>query len=113
VLRGQVPKNISEAVFQHYLHCMRQDGTLHAMCEDYRAGAGIDLEHDRADLQRKVACPLLVLWGLKGAMDHLYDVPATWHARASEVHAQGLNCGHWMPEELPDEVYTQLHRFLT
>jgi haloacetate dehalogenase len=112
VLRGQVPKNISEEVFQHYLSCMRSSGTLHAMCEDYRAGASIDLEHDRADLTRKIACPLQVLWGLKGAMHHLYDVPATWRARASDVRAHGLDCGHWMPEELAEEVYTRLQQFL-
>jgi haloacetate dehalogenase len=111
VLRGQIPKNIGDTVFQHYLRCMRQPGTLHAMCEDYRAAASIDLEHDRAD-PRKIACPLLVLWGLKGAMQPLYDVLATWRERASDVRGQGLDCGHWMPEELPDEVYTQLRTFL-
>jgi haloacetate dehalogenase len=111
VLRGQIPKNISDSVFQHYLRCMRQPGTLHAMCEDYRAAASIDLEHDQAD-PRKIACPLLVLWGLKGAMQPLYDVLATWRERASDVRGQGLDCGHWMPEELPDEVYTQLRTFL-
>jgi len=111
VLRGQVPKCISEAVFQHYVHCMRDSATAHAMCEDYRAGASLDLEHDRADLGTKIACPLLVLWGRKGAMQHLYDVLATWQARGAEVRGQSLDCGHWMPEELPDEVYARLREF--
>jgi haloacetate dehalogenase len=91
---------------------MRQPGTLHAMCEDYRAAASIDLEHDQADSERKIACPLLALWGLKGAMHPLYHVLETWRERASDVRGQGLDCGHWMPEELPDEVYTQLRAFL-
>jgi haloacetate dehalogenase len=112
VLRGQVPGKISEAVFQHYLRCMRNPATLHAMCEDYRAAASIDLEHDRADLSQRIACPLLVLWGRKGAMHALYDVLASWRERAAEVRGQALDCGHWMPEELPDEVYAQLRDFL-
>lgn len=112
LFRGQMPHNIPDAVFQQYLRCMRDPGTLHAMCEDYRAAAGIDLEHDQADLERKIACPLLVLWGLKGAMHALYDVLATWRERASEATGVGLDCGHWMPEEVPDAVYAQLQAFL-
>ena len=110
-LRGQVPANIPEPVFQQYLRCMSAPGTLHAMCEDYRAGASFDLELDRADVGRKVECPLLVLWGLRGAMQKLYDVLATWQARASDVRGKGLNCGHWIPEEVPDELYAELRAF--
>ena len=111
-LRGQIPGNIPEPVFQQYLRCMSAPGTLHAMCEDYRAGASFDLELDRADLERRIECPLLVLWGLRGAMQKLYDVLGTWRTRASDVRGKGLNCGHWIPEEVPDELYAELRAFL-
>jgi len=112
IWRRHIPKDISEAVFQQYLRCMSAPGTLHAMCEDYRAAAGIDLEHDTADRGRKLECPLLVLWGRMGAMHTLYDVLATWQPRASDVRGKGLNCAHWIPEEVPDELYGELQAFL-
>ena len=109
-MRGRIPKNISETVRVSALHA--SPATLHAMCEDYRAAASIDLEHDQGP-RRKVACPTAGAVGLKGAMHNLYDVLATWRERASDARGQGLACGHWMPEELPDEIYTQLRSFLT
>lgn len=86
---------------------------MHAMCEDYRAAASIDLEHDRADLAHKLDCPLLALWGERGAMHSLYDVTATWRERANDVRGQALPGGHWLPEELLDATYAELHAFLT
>ena len=81
------------------------------MCEDYRAAASIDLEHDNADLDKRIACPLLVLWGDRGAMHGLYDVLATWRERAKDVRGFALPGGHWLPEQVPDETYAALRSF--
>src|SRR5258706_6913273 len=86
--------------------------TIHAACEDYRAGASIDLEHDEADMNRKIACPLLVLWAEKGAMHRLFDVLATWRERASDVRGKALPGSHFLPEELPDQTHAELRAFL-
>lgn len=95
-----------------YKRCFRDPETIHATCEDYRAGAGIDLDHDRADLDRKIACPLLVLWGAKGVIERSYDVLDTWRARAVEVTGQALPCGHFLPEEAPEQTLAALQAFL-
>jgi len=99
-------------IFAEYLRAFKNPATIHAMCEDYRAAASIDLEHDEADLTKKIECPLLTLWGAKGAMQQLYDVPATWRERAKNVSGKGLPGGHWLPEEVPNEVYAELKAFL-
>jgi haloacetate dehalogenase len=111
--RGLIPKVITDETFAEYLRYFQNPATLHAMCEDYRAGATIDLEHDKADLSTKVQCPLLALWGGKGAMERLYDVTATWKERASNVQGKALPGGHWLPEQLPNEVYSELLSFLS
>lgn len=85
---------------------------IHASCEDYRAAATIDLEHDAADIERRITCPLLVLWGVHGAMHRLYDVPATWRDRASHVAAVPVDCGHFVPEEAPDATIAAVSDFL-
>ncbi len=109
--RGMIPQSISEQLYAEYLRCFRQPGAIHAMCEDYRASASIDLEHDGADLDTRIRCPLLVLWGAKGAMEPLYDVLATWRERASDVRGKSLAGGHWLPEQLPEEVKAELLAF--
>jgi haloacetate dehalogenase len=86
--------------------------TIHASCEDYRAAATVDLEHDAADLDRRIECPLLVVWGERGAMHRLYDVPATWRERARAITARSLPCGHFVPEEAPRETVEVLTAFL-
>ena len=85
---------------------------IHASCEDYRAAATIDLDHDAADRERRIDCPLLVLWGERGAMHRLYDVPETWRDRAREVTARSLPCGHFVAEEAPEETVASLLAFL-
>jgi haloacetate dehalogenase len=107
-----MPAAISEDVFAHYLRCFSDPATLHAMCEDYRAAASVDLVHDQADLEKQLSCPLLVLWGERGAMHPLYDVLATWRERASDVRGKALPGGHWLPEELPNDVLVELNAFL-
>jgi haloacetate dehalogenase len=111
--RQLIPRVIPEEVFSEYLRCFSDPDTLHAMCEDYRAAASIDLEHDSSDLTRKIEQPLLALWGERGAMHPLYEVAETWRARASTVYAKALPAGHWLPEECPAEVSAALGDFLT
>jgi len=82
------------------------------MCEDYRAGASIDLDHDKADLDHKITCPLLALWAERGAMARLYDVISIWKERASKVTGKGLPGGHNLQEDVPDQVYAELRAFL-
>ena len=93
----------------------RANGTpegVHGMCEDYRAGASIDLQHDAADLAAKIRCPLHVLWAENGAMDRLYDVLANWRERARNVTGKGMPGGHNMQEGAPTELLAELRRFL-
>jgi haloacetate dehalogenase len=94
-----------------YRRCFRDPQSIHATCEDYRAGASIDLADDRADAEKRIACPLLVLWGGKGIMHKHYDVLATWREKAHDVQGEALPCGHFLPEEAPDETYRALSAF--
>jgi haloacetate dehalogenase len=104
----------SEALIQEYLRCYRLPGGIHAVCEDYRAAASIDLEHDAVDkgAGRKLAMPLLALWGSRGVVGDLYDVLATWRAVASDVRGQPLDCGHSPQEECPAQTAAALVEFL-
>ena len=85
---------------------------VHAMCEDYRAGASIDLQHDRADLDKKIRCPVNALWADGGAMGRLYDVLAIWRERGKNVVGKPMPGGHNMQEGAPAEVLAELLRFL-
>ena len=95
-----------------YLRTSSLPENIHGMCEDYRAGASIDLKHDEADLAKKIACPLLTLWGLKGPMGRIYDVLAIWKERGVNVTGKGLPGGHNVQEEIPAEVLGELRPFL-
>jgi haloacetate dehalogenase len=101
-----------EAVAQ-YLRCLSDPATIHGICEDYRASAGIDLQHDEADLQQKVRCPLLVLWGANGFIGRKYDSLAIWRTYAETVQGYGLPSGHFVPEEAPEETYNALQLFFS
>lgn len=94
------------------LRCFRDPATIHATCEDYRAGATIDIEHAREDGDRKVTCPLLVLWGDRGTVGRLYDVMSIWRQHAVNVSGKGLPAGHFLPEEVPDETLAEVLPFL-
>jgi haloacetate dehalogenase len=89
--------------------------TIHASCEDYRAAASIDLEHDEKDRNegRKVECPLLALWGGRGVMEKTYDVEAVWREYATDVKGKPLDAGHFLAEERPEETTRELQSFLT
>ena len=96
-----------------YLRTSSDPANIHALCEDYRAGASIDLEHDAADVSKKIACPLLTLWGLKGPMGRIYDVLAIWKERAVNASGKGLGGGHNLQEDVPDEVLAEFRAFLS
>jgi len=112
VAQGSTGGPEGELLLQEYLRCYRDPATLHAICEDYRAAAGIDLRHDAADAQRRVAAPLLALWGAQGTVGALFDVLATWREKATEVRGRALDCGHALPEERPEETAAELVAFL-
>lgn len=95
-----------------YIRCFSKPETIHATCEDYRAGAGIDLDHDRADRNRKVAAPAFVLWGGRGLVGKAYDVLSVWREYCDDVHGEALDCGHFLPEEAPDATLSRLLTFI-
>jgi len=95
-----------------YLRCFKNPATIHATCEDYRAGATIDLEHSLQDGDRKVRCPLLVLWGERGTVGRLEPVMDIWREKAVNVTGTSLPAGHFLPEELPDQTLSALLAFL-
>lgn len=107
------PRAITPEAFAEYLRCFRDPATIHATCEDYRAAAAIDLVHDEADMNHKVACPLLALWAEKGVVHRMYDVLATWRERAANVSGRALPGGHFLPEEAPEETSAELKAFLS
>jgi haloacetate dehalogenase len=97
---------------KEYLRTAGDPANIHAMCEDYRAGASIDLKHDAADLDRKIACPLLVLWGERSPMGRLYDVLAIWRERGSSVSGKGLPGGHNLQEDVPEMVLAEIRNLV-
>jgi haloacetate dehalogenase len=101
---------LSVEALAEYHRCF-DPATIHATCEDYRAGATIDLAHDRADAHEQLGCPVLVLWSATGLGRH-YDVDAIWRSRATHLRARPLDCGHFLAEERPEETANELLSFL-
>ncbi|TXG80066.1 MAG: alpha/beta hydrolase [Rhodocyclaceae bacterium] len=99
------------AAVADYVRCFSSPAAIHASCEDYRAAASIDLQHDAADRGRRIGCPLLALWGARGFVNRTYDVPGVWHDYADNVSGRALDCGHFLPEEAPDAVCDALEEF--
>ena len=104
------PGALTEDAVAEYRRCFDRK-TIHATCEDYRAGATIDLDHDRADGDRTVGCPTLVLWSESG-IGSAYEVDTIWRTRAPDLHGRALDCGHFLAEERPDEVAAEMLGFL-
>lgn len=96
-----------------YERCVQIAGTAHSICEDYRASASIDLEHDQADLTAGLPLrqALRVLWGDKGAVGQCFDVMALWRQYATQVSGQALACGHYIAEEAPEALLEEVFRF--
>jgi haloacetate dehalogenase len=99
-------------VQKEYARVMTNPDTIHAMCEDYRAGASIDLKHDAADLNKKIGCPLRVLWAEKGAMGRIYDVMAIWRERGRKVSGRPLPGGHNLQEDVPEMVEEEIRNLI-
>jgi haloacetate dehalogenase len=97
--------------YAEYLRCFRNPETIRATSDEYRAGASIDLDHDRADRGKKVGMPLLILWGRRSGQGSGYDMLAVWREHAADVSGHAIDSGHFIPEEKPDETYRALRDF--
>jgi haloacetate dehalogenase len=97
-----------------YLRCIRDPATVHGLCEDYRASATIDLDHDRADRDagRHLVQPLLVLWGAHGVIQRCFDPLAEWQRVARDVRGHALPSGHYIAEEAPEALLASALPFL-
>lgn len=97
-----------------YVRCLALPGTAHGICEDYRASAGIDLVHDRADRDagRQLPMPLLALWGEQGVVHQCFQPLAEWQRVAADVRGHALPCGHYIAEEAPDALLDAALPFL-
>jgi haloacetate dehalogenase len=104
------PGALDERAVAEYDRCF-DEHTIRASCEDYRAGASIDLTHDEADEHVRLSCPLLALWS-RGGIGAAYDVPAIWRERSDDVRGRPLDCGHFLAEERPEETARELLSFL-
>jgi len=105
-------KSFSKQAVMEYTRCFRDPRTIHATCEDYRAAATIDLVHDKQDRKKRLRMPLLALWAKHGVVEVLFDCLRDWREVAEDVRGKALNCGHFLPEEKPREVLSELRRFL-
>ena len=108
---GRTSGAITEAAFADYLRCFSQPDRIHAMCEDYRAAASIDLIHDRQDESARLKMPLLALWGEAGFVGSNYDVLAEWRQVATDVSGHSVPGGHYLAEEAPEETLAALRAF--
>jgi haloacetate dehalogenase len=108
------PGCFSDEAMTEYLGAFRDPQVVHATCEDYRAGATIDVALDEMDLKhgRRIECPLLALWGERGRPHKRRQVLETWKRWATDVGGDGLDCGHFLPEEAPTETARALGAFL-
>ena len=108
----KIAGSVDETVIAEYFRTYKIPETLHAICEDYRAAASIDLVHDREDETNRITAPLLAIWGELGVVGQLYDVKATWQEKAKTVSGVALPCGHAIPEEAPADLTAHILKFL-
>lgn len=104
----------TKEAYADYLRCLQLDGTARGICEDYRASAGIDLQHDEVDLNagRKVKCPLLILWGEQGTVGKCFAPLTEWEKVAENLQGEALPCGHYIAEEQPELLLEKILPFL-
>ena len=107
------PAVFEPEIFAEYLRCFKNPETIRATCDEYRAGATIDLAHDRVDRGHRLAMPLLVLWGQRSSQGSGYDVLAVWRNHAENVSGRAIDGGHFLAEEAPDATYRALHSFFS
>jgi len=103
----------TDEAFAEYLRCLSLPGSARGVCEDYRASAGIDLKHDREDIDsgHKLNCPLLVLWGEEGIVGRCFSPLAEWKKVATDVSGHALPSGHYIPEEVPELLLQEVLDF--
>ena len=112
-----VPNSFTEAAYEEYLRCFSDPETVRAMCADYRS-VTLDVKHDDADRGKQLSCPVLVLWGSEMSKRPDWqtgknlDMMSVWRARASNVRGKALECGHFIPEEKPEELVSELLDFI-
>ena len=104
-------RHFDAAALAEYERCFCDPETIHATCEDYRAAATIDLEHDAVDSFR-VTCPMLVLWGERGVVNRLFKPLDDWKTVADDVQGRALASGHFLAEEAPDATVDAMFDFL-
>jgi haloacetate dehalogenase len=111
---GRAPDRYPADLMAAYRDLLDDAGTVEAICEDYRAGAGVDRDHDDADRgRRRIECPLLVLWSAPGALPRFYgDVLDVWRPWARDVTGQGLDASHFLVEDRPEQVAGLLSDFV-
>jgi haloacetate dehalogenase len=103
---------VTPAAWSEYLRVLSAPGAMHGMCEDYRAGASIDLAHDEADAGKRIDCPLLVLWGERNPVWSKFDMLEVWRSYARDVRGAAMPSGHYMAEEVPERVLAAVSPFL-
>jgi haloacetate dehalogenase len=107
-----IPDSFPLELRQAYLRNFSDPEALHAICEEYRAAITLDYELDETDRgRRRIGCPVLALWSSEGPLQLWYDALAVWRGWAERVRGRALECGHFLPEEAPDETYAALREF--
>lgn len=107
--RGESP--FSPEALKEYLQAFAEPDTIHASCEDYRAAASIDIEHDNADQGRKLSMPVLALWAKRGVIEACFDALSLWQQRAEKIEGGALDATHYMAEEIPDDITARMLDF--
>lgn len=107
-------KPFTPEALAEYVRCIKLPGTVHALCEDYRASGGIDLDHDRQDREAglRIKCPVLALWGSNATIERCFDAIAEWSAVADDVRGASVPCGHYIAEEQPELLIEHLLGFI-
>ena len=101
----------STEALSEYLTSFKQSEVIHSSCEDYRAAASIDIEHDNADQGKKLLMPVLALWAKLGVIESCFDALELWRLRADKVEGEALEAGHYMAEEIPKDIAKRMSEF--